>query len=432
VLKRVVVALALAGTVMPLAPAHIADAAEAPPRITSDDAFARIQVGIKSIYIRDDHDWIGGNDFTVFARFFACETQETECSDSNPARMLAFYLWQTSGSSGDTVAQNRVLPFRGNGESEQVQIAAGYDASEIAGYPLYEGYHYYVEMLVRPHDQRTRDNWARITLPVASNGEVDYGTKTVRGVGEDDPDHLSDYDVEFDVRKMEHPDLSAIAIQTYDLPGNPLKLVCATIVNVGPVDAGSFEVNFNLDGSIVGSFLAGKLAAGESADACDESNLSAPGDHKLSAFVDQPRGIYEQNDRNNYVERPYTGPPAQPKSTIAELAVPSVVLKNKESNGQFDCDPGKKNDIAITVKNEGAKAAGPFVVRLTIDAGSGGVRDTSLPGLDGLKSQDVLLKDVTFPYGTHELIVFADATNKIPESDRTNNRKLVNVTCNNE
>jgi hypothetical protein len=33
-------------------------------------------------------------------------------------------------------------------------------------------------------------------------------------------------------------------------------------------------------------------------------------------------------------------------------------------------------------------------------------------------------------YPTHEVIVFADATNKVRGSDRTN-RKAVNVTCNN-
>ena len=52
-----------------------------------------------------------------------------------------------------------------------------------------------------------------------------------------------DYDVQFEVRKMEHPDLSVVAMQVYDLPGGPFKLVCATIANVGPVDVGPFEVS---------------------------------------------------------------------------------------------------------------------------------------------------------------------------------------------
>jgi hypothetical protein len=405
----------------------------APAVISEDDSFARVQVALKSIYIRDDHDIFFGNDFTIFARLYACETNESECSDAHPARMMALYRWVTSGSSGDTVNQNRVLPYKKtvSDDSEDVYVVHGYDASDIAGYPLYPGHHYYVEVLVRPWDQSSRKHWARVTLPVASDGEVQLGTKTIRGVGEEDPDHISDYDVEFEVRKMEHPDLAVVALQHYDLPGNPLKLVCATVANVGPTNVGPFEVSFYLDTSFVGSFLAGKLDAGASADACTESNLSTPGDHELSAFVDQPRGIYEQNDRNNRFERSYAGPPAPPKPDRVELAVPSVLVKNKEPNGQADCDPGK-NDVLISVKNLGGKAAGPFVVRLTIDGGSGGVADRTVTQLGADKSQDLLFKDVSFGSGTHEVVAFADATNKIAESDRSNNRKRVDVTCNNE
>ena len=53
-------------------------------------------MAVKSIYIKDDHDWIGGNDFTIFTRWFACETAEDECSADHPAKMLTFYSWETA------------------------------------------------------------------------------------------------------------------------------------------------------------------------------------------------------------------------------------------------------------------------------------------------------------------------------------------------
>jgi subtilase family serine protease len=254
------------------------------------------------------------------------------------------------------------------------------------------------------------------------------GTHTARSLRADGKS-AGDYTVTYEIRKVVLPDILPTAMQVDDRQGALEKRVCMAVQNAELVAAGPFVVDLRVDGAVPpgGRYNVGGLAGGESTWACVEAALPA-GQHVLTAVVDDRGGMTEFNEANNVYEQTYVASAAPTAPDRADLTLSAIRVNGQEPNGQDVCKKGK-NDLAVTVKNDGAADAGAFAVRLVIDGDDDEARVKQVADLAAGQEREVRFDDVRLKKGGRQLSATADAQQAVDETSETNNARTVSVTC---
>lgn len=217
------------------------------------------------------------------------------------------------------------------------------------------------------------------------------------------------------------PDLIISALT----PGQPSYITgsgataTATVMNQGNAAAGSFYVSLN-DGSTTQTYYVNSLAAGASATA--SFNFTSPATAQtltLTAAADYDNRVVERDETNN--SRTVTVSIVAP--TFPDLAVTSV------SPAVPSYTAGTTVTVYTVIKNQGNASVGTFIVKLTLESMNS--QTQTITGLAAGSSQ-TLTWAFTAPTlaatASRSLIVLADSTFAITESNENNNEGLGSLT----
>jgi hypothetical protein len=383
-------ALALAATLLASALAPL----PSPGVTASEEPAARLQVLVKQISVKNDHDWHSEGDMTFTVKLLRCPAELDYCPPDKD-ELLARSKTMFGASSGQTVTLDRVFP-----ENDEL---IGSEES----YAVVAGERYLLEMSILDRDSGAagfHDQLGRVGRELTSKNGWGVGSYTEK------------------------------SLPPYG--GDTRKLVCMEVWNAGMADAGTFTIALHVDGLVPpgGAVNAGRLASGASGELCGEVTLPASGQHELSAVADIGSAVAESDETNNrYVQR-YTvqaaaapnEPTAGPEEAQADLTVSTIRVNGQSPDGKDDCKDGK-NDVAVVVKNAGTGKAEKVAVRLTADGGEA-VEET-VDGLEAGQEREVRFDDVRLKKGEHTLLAVADSTKAIAESKEDNNELKVTARC---
>jgi len=221
------------------------------------------------------------------------------------------------------------------------------------------------------------------------------------------------------------------------------------------------QLELKVDGQVTGTIGIEALGPGESRERCDETGPFGGGIHTLTAVVDGPDQIAEINETNNErstryaklnpanlsnaelvsvsTEEPGAGPPGpgltlEPSTRTgivskpevrADLIVESISLRGNRG----DCDPGR-NDLRVTVKNQGAVDAVDIVVKLVVDNNPDLIVEKSMKKLEAGESDSVDFDDVSMRGGERRLT--ASVETATAEAQENNNSRSVTLRCTDE
>lgn len=441
---RFLAGLALALTFMPWSigaplPVHSA----VPPKY-------RLQVLVKSVHVYDDHDWHGAGDIRMYAHLYRCPEPSKPCVPGEPGvDPVTYHEHKFDGYSGMTSGINRTLPHATDG------TWGGYDLSEGAGYPMYEGERYVLRFQLEDLDNgyghvHDKMGFVDIWLDEETGYQLRAHTQdAAKGGGK-----RGDYRLEYEVFLTQLPNLMPTSLEHFDVPGSTDSLVCVGVANTGAEPSGSFSVTLKIDGQVArdGVMNGGDLGPGQFAQVCTQTRLPAPdARHEWAAIVDEAGVIPEMVERDNmFAEVLYHGtgsgpapvansvpsasptpvpapaPSPIPGQTLADLAVSAIQVNGRVPDGKDDCKDGK-NRVAVVVKNGGTANAGSFVVRLAADGEQ--VAEQSVTGLGAGKEQEVRFDDVRLKKGAHTLTAVADAKQTVAETDEDDNERKVTAQC---
>ena len=432
-MSRILLSLVLALTFVPWSTgAPLAVHAAAAPKY-------RVQVIVKSAHFYDDHDWHGAGDIRMFAHLYLCPANTNmPCVPGEPGvKPLTYHEYKFDGYTGMTSGLNRVLPFATD------HTWSGYDLSDGAGYPMYEGERYVLRFELADLDngyghEDDQMGFVDIWLDEATGYQLRaHAQDAAKGGGK-----RGDYRLDYEVRLTQLPNLVATSLEHYPVPGSSDSLVCVGVANAGAEPSGSFPVTLKIDGQVArdGAMNGGSLGPGQFGQVCTQTRLPAPtARHEWAAFVDQAGIVPEMNEYDNAFTAvlfpgPGAGPapvsnsvpPASPSPTPApatgqagaDLAVSAIKVNGQAPDGKDDCKDGK-SDVTAVVKNDGAANAQGFAVRLTVDGVQVGVK--SVAQLDAGDEHEVRFEDVRLKKGEHKLAATTDlkgsGADSKPESD---------------
>ena len=433
------------------------------PVLAAGPSIGRLEVVIKQIQIHDDRDW-GEGEF----RFTVRVGHTDQCGEyvfNGPWRECFGEIARSApieinGDDGATVSLLVPMPRQGDTISDSAVLPG-------LGIPVHPNQRYGIEISGTEVDTAV-DNpmgWTKFTMKQEEFwGE---GTHTLRGSVASDEliDIVSDtscdgvecssdfgwtpahYTVEFQIRRVPLPDLVATDIQPRTLDDGRM-VYCTVVSNEGQQAAGPFLRILRLDGAPVtgGTIETPMLGTGERSEQCVVLALS-PQDHTLSLWVDDRDIVAEMNDANNEFERrisastvvgaqstgnsPSVGSAAPVVAADRELIVEKILVSGGSSSGNDDCDPGK-NDVTVTVANQGSASADGFAVRLLVDEDADDAKEKSIATLAAGGRLELTFEDVRIKRKEHTLKATADAMNAIVESKEDNNATSVAVWCRDE
>lgn len=426
-------ALGLAGTARPVL------ARDEPCSTTETacelDAAARIRIVIKSIYVLDNATFLGSSDMTLNVIVRECHSDL--CVDRGDPD-LAHAKLEFRADDGDTLTPNRPVPLSDDTALETVGSRYGIPISP--DYP-------YLLLLVPTESSFGGLNfdlggsvWMRLTL--GNNWEIGPHHVQLLNTGGLEGPQL---DIEFEIQRVPLPDLIPGEPQVLDIPGSARKTVCFPVENDGELDAGPFDVSISLNDGASLKASAGGLAKGARGDVCTVVDVPAGGIRKVSGYVDEARGIREQNELNNLfslaiasrVTPPVSGvgpgltgtSDGEPSAKSVDLRVEQVAIRAKNAQTAGDCGPGQ-NTVSIAVRNAGSVAAHDVGIRLVVDDDDS--YETKIALVDAGKQADATLSGVSLKKGTHALHVTLDPRGQITEMNEGDNLKTVNVNCRDE
>ncbi len=199
--------------------------------------------------------------------------------------------------------------------------------------------------------------------------------------------------------------------------------VTVKITNKGTITAAASKLYFyDRKAAKIGGVNVSSLAAGASKTYTYTVSGSkfAVGSNKIIVKADATNLITESNSGNNRVEKAVTV-----KKAIADLAVTSVTL----DKSTFSTKDNVKITVKITNKGTITAAASKLYFYDRKAAKIGGVNVSSLAA-GASKTYTYTVSGSKFAVGSNKIIVKADATNLITESNSSNNRveKAVTVT----
>jgi CARDB len=411
-------ALALAATLLASALGPL----PSPGVTASEEPAARLQVLVKQIVVKNDHDWHSEGDMTFTVDLFRCPAEPSWCPPDEQ-ELLARSRTTFGANSGQTVTLDRLFP-----ENDEL---IGSEES----YAVVAGERYVLRMWMMDRDSPAagfHDQLGRVVKGLTTKNGWGLGSYTEQSIGFDG----GDFEITYEIRRAPMPDLRATSIKIHDLLGDTRKLVCMGVWNAGMADAGPFTIALHVDGLVPpgGSVSAGRLASGASGELCGEVTLPASGQHELWAVVDVWSAVAESNEANNRHVQQYTVQPAaapnestaEPEKAQADLTVSAIRVNGQARDGKGDCKDGK-NDVTVVVKNSSTGKAEKFAVRLTVDGGE--VVEETVAGLEAGQEHEVRFDDVRLKKGERTLTVLADAKGAVAESKEDNNERKVTARC---
>ena len=345
----------------------------------------RLQVIVKSVHVYDDRDWHGAGDMRLAAILYLCPEAPQPCVPGEPGlRYRAVHVHAFDGWTGLYHRVNLTLPHT------TTEAWGGYDLSEGAGYPMYEGERYLLRFEMRDKDDDETAGgpdymgWVDIWLDEETGDQLRaHSQDAAKGGGK-----RGDYRLDYEVMLTQLPNLMPTSLDHYAVPGSTDSLVCVGVVNTGAEPSGSFPVTLKIDGKVArdGMMNGGDIGPGQFAQVCTQTQLPSPNArHEWAAIVDEAGVIPEMVERDNMIaEVLYPGPGAGPApvgssaspwspspaptsgQTGADLAVSAIQVNGQAPDGKDDCKDGKHR-VAVVVKNGGTANAGSFAVQLAVD-----------------------------------------------------------------
>lgn len=197
-----------------------------------------------------------------------------------------------------------------------------------------------------------------------------------------------------------------------------------TVKNQGTAAAGSFDVNLylstdqTLDGAdtLLATRIVSGLAAGASSSSADTVVIASAGSYYVIAVADENNAIDESSETNN--------------TAYDSIQIGQADLLITSANGTSTAYPGQQITINNTVANQGDLAAANIGVGFYLstdaicDTGDVSLGFRTISSLaDGSSNTDstaVTLDSQTAP-GSYYIIVVADPSDAVDESDETNN-----------
>lgn len=386
------------------------------------DPAARLQIVLKKILVRHDRDLVGSGEMRLYATLCPPNGTVAGCADGNGVTGIHNF----SGSTGDEVSLERVVPRDGD--------ATTGEASVEAGVPVYAGQRYEFMVRIIESDLFGGNDMGLVVAPVDEERGWGIGTFTV--LSDDSDDYLQDFALTYEIRPAPLPDLLNRGIRLID--SGDKQFYCVTVMNVGERPTGLVPLAVRADGVLVRALRLPALDVNQTTEHCAIRSELPVRQHQLSFTVDEGRQIPEMNETNNYYEwkiqavaptsaasNVVPSPEPKPSEAQADLAVRAIRINGQAPDGKDDCKAGK-NAVSVVVKNVGTGDAGSFAVRLAVD---GDDVDAAVDGLDAGQEREVRFDDVQLKKGERTLSAVADAEHAIAESKEDNNELKVTARC---
>ena len=189
----------------------------------------RLQVHVKSVHVYDDHDWHGAGDIQMLAHLYRCPEPSRPCVPGELGlESLTYHEYKFDGYSGMTSGIKRTIPHATD------PTWRGYDLSEDAGYPMYEGERYVLRFQLADldngyghvHDQM---GFVDIWLDEETGYQLRaHSQDAARGGGK-----RGDYRLDYEVMLTQLPNLMATSLEHFPVPGSTDSLVCVGVTNTG-------------------------------------------------------------------------------------------------------------------------------------------------------------------------------------------------------
>ncbi|MEU8176932.1 discoidin domain-containing protein [Microbispora hainanensis] len=223
-----------------------------------------------------------------------------------------------------------------------------------------------------------------------------------------------------------NPDLTITSLSAS--PASPVETdavtLSATVRNAGTLGSGATNVNFYLGGTKVGTASVGALAAGASATVTANIGRRDAGSYPLSAKVDEPNAVIEQNETNNAFSA--SSPLVVKPVDSSDLVTSPVSWSPGNPAG------GSTVTFTVAIKNQGtvASAGGAHGITLTIADDSGTVVKTLTGSYSGAIAAGSTTSPVTLGTWTAangrytvKTVLAADA-NELPVKQANNTSSL--------
>jgi hypothetical protein len=434
-----------------------------------DDPELRLQLVLNKLHVYDDTDLFGSGEVTLFVTVQSCDpTKPVGVHLCESREVLANSMLHFSASSGSDVPLNVIV---GTYQPE-FQAWQKHDPND-ASFGVFPDEHYELSIVALEEDKHmTSDDYANVQqslfdlkpdqLPdgweYMGSAAMLFDQGRSYAVGPNSllasKNYGAYFSIDFEVRSIQLPDLVPHHLILKRLDDGRYDL-CASVLNRGEVGAGQSLMLVNLEYPeyrLLDAFNVPSLGASQTQEYCFDftgSQFEAiqPGAlYQATVVVDSEGQVAERNEANNdhrftialgdspigQSQAGATGQATAPTgSEKPDLAVSAIRVKGSNPSGNNDCDPGN-NQADVVVKNQGNAPAGGFLVRLTVDTGSDPPRVASLPGLAPGAEQTAGMGIVNLQKGQHALTASVDAKNQVAESDEDDNKKAVNVTCQDE
>ncbi|MBI3292248.1 MAG: hypothetical protein HYZ73_05510 [Elusimicrobia bacterium] len=213
---------------------------------------------------------------------------------------------------------------------------------------------------------------------------------------------------------FDKPDLRISDI-FYPMPlgaGSPVSFQF-TIVNQGGVTASTNRFEAFLDGNALGYQILPAIAPGDSTTAALPTTpwIATEGTHALWSKADVWLSVTEANENNNEATRVVVVGPARPDLVIDSVSLPSSITE------------GDAVQWTITVKNQGAAAAGANRLELWLDGAK--LATAMVPALGVGSSTTVSVPSPPWiaTVGSHSYWTKADVWLEVSEADENNNER---------
>ncbi|MBU7013009.1 MAG: carboxypeptidase-like regulatory domain-containing protein, partial [Theionarchaea archaeon] len=225
-------------------------------------------------------------------------------------------------------------------------------------------------------------------------------------------------------------------------------IVTVMIKNIGGKDCEMpFTVKFMVNGETEEEVQRGPLKKGGSISVNFEKTFTEEGDYTLGIHVDSDFRVEELEEGNNYKECPITVIAGNRPDLIIEDITPVQAGDPGEEKNIFirssvpvmgsDIYSGSPVVFLVTVKNQGEKGAGQFMVKLEISkfgtalpsdsSDSGEKLEMRVASLDAGDSITVSFFYTFSSTGTHIISATADSRHAITESKEENNTMQITV-----
>lgn len=214
------------------------------------------------------------------------------------------------------------------------------------------------------------------------------------------------------------PSVTVPDLVVLDITWSPIKPVVkntvtftVAIINQGNIKAESSYVYYYVDGSYKNSDSVGSINAG--ATTTESFTWKAElGTHTIKAIVDYTNQIPESDEANNEKE-----------ITFSNTLAPDIIIEDITWSPTYTFE-GETITFTVTIKNQGEGTAGTSTVYYYIDGSR--VSSDSVPSIPG-GCTDRQVFTWTAKSGIHIIKAVGDATNRVFESDGTNNSKEVTL-----